>query len=141
MNHYGYEDLAVGMTERFSVAITEDMLNAFHSLSGDPNPLHTDADFAREHGFSDKVVYGLLTTSLLSRLCGEYLPGEHCLIQGVEVKFLQPVFVGDMLQVRGTVCELHDSVQQVTVKAEMRNQRDEKVLRAVIKVGVLGERT
>lgn len=139
MNRYRYEDLSVGMEERFSATITSEMMTSFHTLSGDPNPLHTDADFARAHGFSDRVVYGMLTASLLSTFGGGYLPGECCLIQGVEVKFVKPVFIGDTLEVRGVVDELHDSVRQAVLKVEMRNQRGEKVLRGVMKVGVLDE--
>ena len=124
MNHYRYEELSVGMAEHFSATITEEMMTAFRGLSGDSNPLHTDADFARAHGFADRV----------------YLPGERCLIQSVETKFLRPVFVGDTLEVQGVVDELHDSVRQAVLKVEIRNQRGEKVLRGVMKVGVLDER-
>lgn len=140
MNHYRYEDLIIGMTEVFYATVTEDMLDAFCALSGDSNPLHMDADFARIHGFPDRVAQGMLTASLLSRLGGVYLPGERCLIQSVEVKFLRPVLVGDTLEVRGTIDELNDSVRQIVLKAEMRNQRGEKVLRGVMKEGVLDER-
>lgn len=140
MNHYRYEDLAIGMTASFFTTVTEDMLNAFRTLSGDSNPLHSDADFARAYGFPDRVAYGMLTASLLSRLGGVYIPGERCLIQSVEVKFLRPVFVGDTLEVCGVIEELHDSVRQVVLKVEMRNQQGEKVLRCVMKEGVLSER-
>lgn len=140
MNQYRYEDLFIGLEERFSAAITEEMMAAFRRLSGDPNPLHTDEPFAQAHGFPGRVVYGMLTASLLSRFGGEYLPGERCLIQSVEIKFLHPVFVGDALEVRGVVAELHDSVRQAVLKVEIRSQRGERVLRGVMKVGVLDER-
>ena len=74
MNHYRYEALSVGMAERFSATITEEMMSAFRTLSGDPNPLHIDADFARAHGFPDRVVYGMLTASLLSTFGGGTFP-------------------------------------------------------------------
>lgn len=140
MNHYRYEDLSIGMEESFSVTITEDMTDAFHWLSGDPNPLHTDEKFAQTHGFRERVVYGMLTASMLSTLGGGYLPGKYCLIQSIETKFLRPVFIGDTIEIRGTVNELHDSVRQVVLKVEMLNQRGEKVLRGTMKVGVLDER-
>lgn len=70
MNRYRYEELSVGIEESFSTTITEDMMVAFHELSGDPNPLHTDEEFSRAHGFPSCVVYGLLTASFLSRLGG-----------------------------------------------------------------------
>ena len=139
MNSYRYEDLSVGMEESYSMTITEDMMDAFHQLSGDPNPLHTDEEFAQAHGFKNRVVYGMLTASMLSALGGGYLPGKLCLIQSVETKFLRPVFIGDTLKIRGVVDELHDSVRQAVLKVEIRNQHGDKVLRGVMKVGVLDE--
>ena len=40
MNHYTFDELSVGMTESFSVTVTEDMLLSFGELSGDKNPMH-----------------------------------------------------------------------------------------------------
>ena len=94
MNEYKMSDLAVGMTESFSKKITAEMMEKFYEISGDENPLHRDAEFARTKGFEDRVVYGMLTASLISTLGGVYLPGKYCLIQGVETKFLKPVFIG-----------------------------------------------
>lgn len=136
MNRYKFEDLSVGMRESFSVTVTEQMMDAFCELSGDENPLHRNIDFAKNHGFSECVVYGMLTASFLSRLAGGYLPGERSLIQSVEVKFVKPVFVGKKLTVVGEVADLNDTVRQITLKVEIRNGK-EKVLRGKMKVGVL----
>ena len=57
----------------------------------------------------------------------------------METKFLRPVYIGDVLTVSGTVSELHDSVRQVVLKVKICNQRGEKVLRGVMKAGVLDE--
>jgi 3-hydroxybutyryl-CoA dehydratase len=107
-------------------------------LSGDTNPLHTKAEFAREHGFDGRVVYGMLTASLISTLGGVYLPGKYCIIQQVETKFLSPVYIGDELTVKGTVSSLYESVRRAQIKIEMRNQRGQKVVKAVLDVGFLG---
>lgn len=139
MNHYLFEDLKLGQIEGYSVKVTEDMLESFKSITGDINPLHTDEQFAAGHGFSGRVCYGMLTASLLSTLAGVYLPGERSLIQSAEIKFVKPVFIGDELKVSGVVDELNDTVQQIVLKVEIRNQKDEKVLRGKMKVGLLNE--
>ena len=77
MNEYRFEDLKIGQTESFTVTVTEKMMQSFLFLSGDENPLHTDPDFAMKQGYRDKVVYGLLTTSFISRLVGVLLPGKY----------------------------------------------------------------
>ncbi len=137
MNEYTFEQLQIGKTEQFTVAITEDKMKSFCELSGDTNLLHTDENFARNYGFSGKVVYGMLTASLISQLGGVYLPGKYCIIQQVETKFVSPVYVGDCLTVVGTVKELHESVKQMVVKVEIHNQLGKKVLRGLLTTGFL----
>ena len=52
------KDLAQGMTVRDTFVVTEEEMAAFSTLSGDHNPLHRDADYARLHGLRGPVVYG-----------------------------------------------------------------------------------
>lgn len=137
MNYYHYEDLYIGQEEQFSVVISEEMLKHFEEISGDNNLLHKDGAFAKDHGYQDRVVYGMLTSSFLSTLGGVYLPGAFCLIQSVEVKFLLPVFIGDRLSVSGTVVELNDSVRQIVLSVVIINQDNNKVLKGKMKMGIL----
>lgn len=137
MNSYRFEDLQIGQSEAFDVEVTKEMLEGFYGISGDENPLHRDAEFARSQGYEDKVVYGLLTGSFLSRLAGVLLPGKYCLLQGVEMKFLRPVYVGSRLHVSGTVDELHESVKRVGIKVTVIDQNNKKVLRGRIEAGFL----
>lgn len=139
MNYYSYSDLSVGMEESFQVKIEEDMLVKFQEITGDVNPLHTDKRFAKEKGYQDRVVYGMLTASFLSTLAGVYLPGEKSLIQSVETKFTKPVMIGDVLTVIGKIEELNDTVQQIVLKITIVNQNEEKVLRGKMRVGMLNE--
>lgn len=137
MNCFTYEEFFVGQRAEFTRELTADMMQQFRAVSGDNNPLHVSADFAREHGFSDCVVYGMLTASLYSCLAGEYIPGERCLLQSVHSDFLHPVYVGDTLRVEGKLVEKNDSVRQIVVNAVIRNQDGKKVSKARIEAGVL----
>lgn len=82
------------------------------------------------------VVYGMLGASFLSTLAGVYLPGEHCLLHGVDLKFAKPIFIGDTLTVTGVVDEVNDTFREITIKASIVNQGGKKVTRAVIRAGV-----
>ena len=137
MNRFTYDELFVGQNAVFIRDITAEMMEQFRAVSGDNNPLHVNQDFARKYGFSDRVVYGMLTASLYSCLAGEYIPGEHCLLQSVHSDFLHPVFVVDSLRVEGKIVAKNDSVRQLVVKAVIRNQRGKKVSKARIEAGVL----
>lgn len=140
MKEYMYADLQIGLAEAFTYLVTEECMNFFRKMTGDVNPLHCSENYAKIHGFSDRVVYGMLSASLLSTLGGVYLPGKYCLIRQAHTKFLRPVYIGDMLTVTGTVYELHDSVEQAVIKVEMKNQADEAVLKGRLYVGFLERR-
>ncbi len=137
MNEYRFDDLFIGMKESFDYEINPEKMKSFMELTGDINPLHTDSEFAVSHGYKDKVVYGMLSASLLSTLGGCYLPGMYCLIQQVEVKFVSPVFYGDILTVTGTVKELFESVHRAVLKVDIFNQAGKKVIKGTLDVGFL----
>ncbi len=114
-------------------------MQKFLTITGDVNPLHNDEMFAVEHGFEKPIVYGMLTASLISTLGGVYLPGELCLIQQIEVKFVAPVYIGDVLTVIGTIKEMSKSVRQAVIKVEIKNQKGKKVLKGNLYVGFVEE--
>ena len=136
MNEYTYDEIAIGQKESFSVTVTDEMMESFRNLTGDINPLHNDKDYAISKGHPDRVVYGMLTGSLLSTLAGVYLPGKRSLIQEVKLKFAKPVYIGDTLTVEGVVEEKHDSYSLIILKVTIRNQNGDKVCRAKMQIGV-----
>ncbi len=139
MNAYKISDLSAGMEEHFQVTVSEERMEQFYSLTGDGNPLHREDAFAKEKGFPGRVVYGMLTASMISTLGGMYLPGKNCIIQEVEVKFAKPVLVGDVLTVSGKVCEVYEELKCLMIRVEIYNQKGDKVLRGRLKAGVLDE--
>ena len=50
MNHYTISELTIGMTESFTVEVTEEMQDKFTEISEDINPMHIDEDYAKRHG-------------------------------------------------------------------------------------------
>ena len=132
MNHYTISELAIGMTESFTVEVTEEMQDKFTEISEDVNPMHIDEDYAKNHGCKGRLVYGMLTSSFYSRLAGVYLPGEHCILHEVKSRLHNPVYIGDVLTVMGTVEEVHEAVKMIKVKAVVVNQNGVKVSQATI---------
>ena len=140
MNNYSIKDLSIGHKESFTTEIISEMFDKFREITGDINPLYNDEEFAKDLGHKGRVTFGMLTASFLSTLAGVYLPGERSLIHSVETKFTKPVYIGDVLTVSGEVAEIHDTVGQIVLKVEIKNQNGEKVLRGKMKVGFLDER-
>lgn len=136
MNSYTLAELRPGMTESFTVTVTEEKMELFRQLSGDESPIHIDAEYAQQRGYPSRVCYGMLGASFFSTLAGVYLPGEHCLLHSVESKFAKPVFIGDTLTVTGVVDEVNETFSEITIKASITNQNGKKVTRGIIKAGV-----
>ena len=127
MNHYTLAQMTPGLTEEFTVTVTPEMMDAFRAITGDVSPIHIDADYARGRGFPGRVVYGMLGASFFSTLAGVYLPGEHCLLHGVECKFAKPIFIGDTLTVKGTVVGVSEIGSEAEIKAVITNQDGKRV--------------
>ena len=136
MNHYTLAEMQPGLTESFTVTVTQEMMDAFLKLTGDCSPIHVDEDYAKGRGYPGRVVYGMLGASFFSTLAGVYLPGEHCLLHSVECKFAKPIFIGDTLTVRGTVVNVSEIGSEAEIKAVITNQNGQRVTRGIIKAGL-----
>lgn len=111
-----FGDLTVGQSAAFDTVITGGDIDAFAQLSGDLNPLHTDAAFAHERGFGDRVVHGAHLVALASRLAGMYLPGRNALVLAINASFTAPVLPDTRITVSGIVDQLSDSVRSAVLK-------------------------
>jgi 3-hydroxybutyryl-CoA dehydratase len=136
MNSYRLRDLVPGMKDHFGVEVTAEMMAKFLDITGDSNPLHTDAEFARAAGYQSPVAYGMLTAAFYSTLVGVHLPGRYVLLHDVDASFVAPVFVGDTLTVHGEISTVHFELKQAEMRAHIVNGRGQKVSRAKIRIGV-----
>jgi len=139
MNEYKFEDIKIGLLESFNTKINSSMMDKFLDISNDINPLHIDKDYAKAKGFPDRVVYGLLTSSFYSTLVGVYLPGKHCILQGIDIQFSKPVYIDDDLTISGKVSYINEAYRQIEIKATIVNQENKKISKATIKVGIIDE--
>lgn len=122
------------MTVTLPFVVGADDMDAFAKLSGDLNPLHTDAAFARSKGYRDRVVYGGLLVAHISRLLGMHLPGRHGVWLSFELSFHQPLFIDQPARVTATVETLSQAARYVRVALEVtaENQRTASGLAEVV---------
>lgn len=113
-------DLADAGPARVDFTVTAEDMARFAELSGDHNPLHTDAVFARGKGFQGVVVYGGLLTAKVSQLIGMRLPGRDSVWAGLSLAFRKPLYVGQAAQVEGSVTEVSESTGMVTLALTVR---------------------
>ena len=125
--HFDFASLYIGQNVRCSISIDADLIQAFANLTGDHHPLHTNREYAVEHGYPDVLAHGVLLTSLSSRLIGMELPGVRTILLGQTAEYVRPVFPGDDLSFSATVTHLKRSLCLVTIDIKVTNQRNETV--------------
>jgi acyl dehydratase len=142
-----FDDLAVG--DRFVSArrtITEADIVGFAGLSGDFNPLHTDAVFAAEATFGARVAHGALILSVATGLrqqSGLWAGTLKALLEIRSWRFQAPVFPGDTIAAVTIISELRPTASAgqgvVVQRVEVVNQ-DERVVQAGELVGLVRTR-
>src|SRR5437016_1303819 len=94
-----FNTLEAGTSVVWSHRISATEVDEFADLSGDFNPLHMDDSYARQFGFRGRVVHGMLVNSFLSRVLGMLLPGPGTLWLSQNTRFVQPVYIGDEIEI------------------------------------------
>jgi acyl dehydratase len=70
------------------------MVDLFIEMTGDNNPVHTNAEAAQAAGYPSPIVHGMLAGSMFGRVLGMKFPGEGSVIMERNFTFIRPVFVG-----------------------------------------------
>jgi acyl dehydratase len=129
-----FEDFAIGMkmTTR-GRTITEADIVAFAGLTGDYNPMHTDAEYMKTHMMGQRIAHGMLS---LSYAVGQayqlgFMEGTVLAFRGLEMKFSLPVYIQDTLHVVLEVTETKEARRlgggSVTLDVKIVNQDGKSV--------------
>ena len=133
-----FEDLAAG--QAFTTrgrTVTEADVVSFAALTGDWHPQHTDAVWAAESSFGERIAHGLFVLSLAGGLV-PFDPERVVALRRVgDVVFKRPVKFGDTLRVRGKVTDVADGSDEAGLVGfawNVVNQDDRTVCRARVEV-------
>ncbi|WP_028300308.1 MaoC/PaaZ C-terminal domain-containing protein [Oceanospirillum beijerinckii] len=122
-----YDEIQEGESATLVRALTEKELVLFAAVSGDVNPVHLDAEFAKTTMFGEQIAHGMWSGSLISAALATVLPGPGTIYLGQELSFRRPVKLGDTLTVTLTVKEKL-SKNRVVIDTLVTNQNEEKVV-------------
>jgi acyl dehydratase len=78
--------------------LTREDLRRYAQASGDLNPLHFDPEFAKQAGFDDVIVQGMLGMALLGRLITEQFGPER--LRAFRARFRQVIHIGEPIHCR-----------------------------------------
>jgi len=135
MKELAYADIKVGDQASLSKTITEHDILTFAGVSMDFNPVHVDAEYAKNSLFKERIAHGMLSASFISAVLGTTLPGPNTIYLSQELKFTAPVKIGDTVTATVTVTEKRDDKRIIKLKTVVTNQRGEVVVdgNAVVK--------
>lgn len=131
-----YDQWSVGdtLTHEIGRTVTETDNLLFTTMTHNPQPLHLDAEAAKQSEFGQILVNGTFTFALMIGLSvGDTTLGTLVANLGYDrLTMPAPVFIGDTLRARTEVVELRDSRSRpgcgiVTFRHKLFNQRDEIV--------------
>ena len=131
-----YDQWSVGdtLTHEIGRTVTETDNLLFTTMTHNPQPLHLDAEAAKQSEFGQILVNATFTFALMIGLSvGDTTLGTLVANLGYDrLTMPAPVFIGDTLRARTEVVELRDSRSRpgcgiVTFRHELFNQRDEIV--------------
>jgi acyl dehydratase len=90
--------------------------------------IHTDEAWARQKGFRTTLAQGMMSTAYVSEMMTGLLGAGFVKGGTMSVAFVQPVYAGDRLTVRGVVRELRPEAggTRVVVEVWCENQHGQK---------------
>jgi 3-hydroxybutyryl-CoA dehydratase len=121
MNGLFLEDLAVGQSAMFGKTVTEADIMAFAGVSGDTNPIHLHAGFAKGTRFGQRIAHGMLSGSFISTVIGTKLPGPGAIYISQTMNFMAPVLIGETITAVATISAIDATKRRVTLKTQCLN--------------------
>ena len=138
MNTFSKDFDALSEGERFVTrgrTIGEADIMGFATLTGDTHPQHTDAEWAANSRFGERIAHGLLVLSYAAGLM-PFDPERIVALRRVgDAVFKQPVRIGDTIHVEGEIAaksEIDPGHGLVSTRWRVMTQRGKLVARASV---------
>jgi 3-hydroxybutyryl-CoA dehydratase len=117
--------------------VTEADVVQFATLSGDFHPQHTDAEWAAQSAFGERIAHGMLVLAYAAGLV-PFDPARVVALRRVrDAVFKRPVRLGDTIRVHGKLTELKamgDAAGLVAVALDVRGAGGKTVMKATVEV-------
>ena len=103
--------------------ITREELKAYAAASGDPNPMHTDDEFARNAGYPGVFAHGMLSMGWL----GQFLVQAAGVgsIRRFRARFAKLTWPGEVITCRGRVTRVADEGAERLLECEIWTENQE----------------
>jgi phosphate acetyltransferase len=100
-----FDELKIGDSAQIKRTLSPRDIELFSIMSGDVNPAHVDAEYAKDDMFHQIIVQGMWGASLISTVLGTELPGPGTIYLDQTLRFSAPVVPGDTITISVTVTD------------------------------------
>jgi phosphotransacetylase/acyl dehydratase len=123
-----FDEIKVGDTAELKRTLRKQDIELFAVMSGDVNPAHIDADYAKSDLFHHVIAHGMWGGALISAVLGTELPGPGTIYLNQTLSFRRPVGLGDTVTVRVKVREKIPERKRVILDCECVNEAGDTVI-------------
>ena len=117
-----FNELKIGDTASIKRSLSLQDIELFSVMSGDVNPAHVDADYAKNDIFHKIIAHGMWGACLISTVLGTELPGPGTIYLDQTLRFTAPVVPGDTLTITVTVLNKKSKKHIVDLECTCVNQ-------------------
>lgn len=128
------DEIKVGDSASLTRKLTQRDIEVFAALTGDVNPVHVDAEFARDDMFHQIIGHGMWGAAMISAVLGTELPGPGTIYCAQTLRFRRPVHPGDTVTATVTVTESDPARKRVILDCTLRNQQGDCVIEGTAEV-------
>lgn len=125
---YEISDLYVGQTAEFTKTVSESDVYLFAGITGAQNPMQVNDVYAKQTRYGERIVHGMLSSSLISTVIGTQLPGNGTIYVRQNIQFKAPVFFGDTISAVVEVTDIFLDKNRVQLRTYCKNQNGDIVL-------------
>lgn len=117
-----FAELKVGDKGSLSKTVSEHDIYTFAGITGDFNPIHVDAEFAKQTMFKERIAHGMLSAGFISAVLGTIMPGPTNLYMSQELLFKAPVKIGDTVTATVELIEKIEEKHRLIFRTTVTNQ-------------------
>jgi acyl dehydratase len=120
----------VGDRAEMTHKVTTADVQKFTEVSGDDNPLHRDAEYAKKTRFGEPIAHGMLSAGFISAVLGTKLAPHACVVYlSQTLRFTRPVKIGDEVRAVAEVTAADPEKNTLTLNTECTNQDGQTVVK------------
>ncbi|RUR19498.1 bifunctional enoyl-CoA hydratase/phosphate acetyltransferase [Legionella sp. km535] len=134
LDNVTFDELTIGRKATLVRTLTQNDINLFAAMSGDVNPAYRNPSDSQSDLVHGVVAHGMWSGALISTLLGTVLPGPGTTYLEQDIKFKQPVCIGDELTLTITVRDKNEKTKIVNFDCVGFNQKGELIVEGLAKV-------